>query len=82
MCALVQPRDDRGVNVLGDHDVVAQVESGRIDAPSEQFQRLRKIGAVVGYRAAIGDIHSHAMTTPGAACSLPVVGGQRRYVAH
>ena len=78
----VQRADDRRVHVLGDHHVVAQIEGGRIDAAVEQLQRLGEVGPVVRDGPAVGQVHRHAMAPTGATGALPVVGGQRRHVAH
>ena len=78
----VQRADDRRAHVLGDHHVVAQVEGGGIDAAVQQLEGFGEVGAVVRRRPAIGQVHGHAMAPPGATGALPVVGGQRRHVAH
>ena len=78
----MQPGDHRGMDMLGHHQLVAQIEGWRIDAAAQQFRRLGKVGAVVRNRAAIGDVHCHAMAATGAASALPIVGRQRRHVAH
>ena len=78
----VQRPDDRRVHVLGDHHVVAQIEGGRVDAAVEQLQRLGEVGPVVRDGPAVGQVHRHAMAPTGATGALPIVGGQRRHVAH
>ena len=64
---LVQPRDHRRVHVLGDHQLVAQVERRRVDPPGQQLERLGEVGAVVRDRAAVREVDGHAVTPPGAA---------------
>ena len=78
----VEARDDRRVDVLGDHRFVPQVEGGRIDPAREQLERLREIGSVVRDGTAVGEVHRHAMPAPRAPGPLPVVGGERRHVPH
>ena len=78
----VQRADDRRVDVLGDHHVVAQVERGRIDAPVEQLQRVGEVGAVVRHGPAVRQVDRHAMAPAGATGALAVVGWQRRHIAH
>ena len=78
----MQRRNHRGMNVLGHHHLVAQVEGWRVYASGEQLRRFGEVGAIVGRRAAVGDVHRHAVAASGAASALPVVGRQRRHVAH
>ena len=80
--AAVQRRDDRRVDMLGHHQIAPQIERWRIDSAAQQLGRFREIGPIVGRRAAIGDVHGHAMAAAGAASALPVVRRQRRHVAH
>ena len=78
----LQRGEDRGVHMLADHHVVAQVEGGRVDSAGKQLLGLSEVGAVVRHGPAVREIDGHPMTSAGAAGSLPVVGGQGRYVAH
>ena len=78
----VQAGDDRRVDVLGDHRLVAQVEGGRVDAAREQLNRIGEVRPVVRDGAAVGEIHRHAMTAPRPPGPLPVVGRQWGDVPH
>ena len=80
--ATVQAGDNRRMNVLGDHRLVAQVEGGWVDPAGEQLDRIGEVGAVVRYGATVGDVHRHAMTASRATRPLPVVGRKRRDVSH
>jgi hypothetical protein len=78
----MQARDDRSVHVLRDHEVIAKVERRRIDASSQQLGRIGEIRSVVRYRTTIRQIDGHAVTAPRATGALPIIGRQRRDVAH
>ena len=78
----VEGADHDGVNVLGDHHLVAKVERRRVDLAAEQLRRVSEVGAVVGDGPAVGHVHGHAVTSSRPSGALPVVGGQGRHVAH
>ena len=78
----VQGADHDGVNVLGDHHFVAKVERRRVNLAAQQLQRIGEVGAVVGNGPAVGHVHGHAVAPSRPSGALPVVGGQRRHVAH
>ena len=78
----VQLGDHRGVNVLGDHDVVAQVERGRVDSSGQELGRFFEIGSVMRDGPAVGDVHGHPVAASSPPGALPVVRGQWRHIAH
>ena len=44
----MQPRYYCRMHMLGNHEIVAKIESGRINAASEHFHWISKICAIVG----------------------------------
>ena len=78
----MQAGDHGCAHVLGDHHVVAQVERRRVDPAVQQLARFPEVGTVVRRRPAVGEVDRHAVAATGAAGALPVVGRQRRHVAH
>ena len=78
----VQFGDHRGMNVLGDHDVVAQVERRRVDSSGQELGGFVEVGTVMRNGPAVGDVHGHPVAASGPPGTLPVVRRQRGHVAH
>src|SRR5262245_3254100 len=78
----MQARDHGRVNVLGNHEVVTQVERRRIDPAGEEPERIGEVRPVVRHRATVRQVYGHAMTASGSAGALPIVRRQRWSVAH
>lgn len=64
------------------HQVVPQVESWRIHTPAEQLERIGEVGAIVRHSTTVGHVNRHAVTPTCASSPLPVIGRERRHVAH